>query len=169
MTRSVAATKVLTQCYAFIFFVFTFLKKTFIGWIACKVDDIGWSHRSSLSWSSVVCAISVDFPFFAKTEKNETSTSRSAALHSQKKKEKMIALTKKMFKRSTSYSLTYILIFTVGKHLIQGIQEYEKGNLRNALSCFTEGTELKCKNDSLNATQIRQSLGEFTWYICFSL
>ena len=80
-----------------------------------------------------------------------------------------------MLKRSTNYSPIRVLIFTAEKHIIQGRLEEKKNNLRNASSCFTEGIALKCKNDNLNAmlyflrANIHQRLGEFTWYICFSL
>lgn len=82
----------------------------------------------------------------------------------------MIALKKIkiiMLKRSTNNLSIRVLIFTAGKHMIQGGLEVNKNNLRNALSCYTEGIALKCKDDSLNATlyllraNIRQSLGEF--------
>ena len=80
-----------------------------------------------------------------------------------------------MFKRSTNYSPIRVLILTAIKHWIQGIQEHLKSNLGNALSCYTEGIEVKCKADSLNArlyflrSHIRQFLVEFTWDICFPL
>ena len=52
--------------------------------------------------------------------------------------------------------------------MIQGTQEEKKNNLRNALRCYTEGIQLKCKDEKLNAglsffrANIRQRLGEVT-------
>ena len=75
-----------------------------------------------------------------------------------------------MFKPSTTYSPIRVLILTAMKHLIQGILENQKNNLTNALSCFTEGIELNCKNDHCNVNadlyflraDIHHRLGEFT-------
>ena len=73
-----------------------------------------------------------------------------------------------MFKRSTTYSPIRVLILTAIKLCTQGKLEDRKNNLRNALSCFTEAIELKCKFDTLNAelysirADIHICLGEFT-------
>lgn len=73
-----------------------------------------------------------------------------------------------MLKRSTNYLPISVLIFTAWKHSTQGIQEENKNNFRNALSCYTEGIALKCRDDKLNAglyllrANVRQSLGEFS-------
>lgn len=73
-----------------------------------------------------------------------------------------------MFKRSTNYSPIRVFILTAWKHCTQGSLEYQKNNLRNALSCYTEGIEVRCKNDNVNGVlyflraNIRQRLGEFS-------
>ena len=73
-----------------------------------------------------------------------------------------------MFKLSTTYSPIRVLILTAMEHLIQGRLESQKNNLRNALSCATEGIKLNCKEDNLNTSlyflraEIHRRLGEFT-------
>ena len=73
-----------------------------------------------------------------------------------------------MFKLSTTYSPIRVLILTAMKHLTQGKLESQKNNLRNALSCFTEGIELDSKNVTTNLelytlrAGIHHRLGEFT-------
>ena len=52
----------------------------------------GVTGRFRVSRSFVVCAVSIDFQFLAKTPITETFTSRSAVFHSQEKK--LIALKK---------------------------------------------------------------------------
>ena len=79
-----------------------------------------------------------------------------------------------MPKKSTDNSPIRVLILTAKTHLIKGVIE-EKNDLRIALSCFTEGIEVNCKDDTLNAVlyllraTIQENLGEFTRYIHFPL
>ena len=73
-----------------------------------------------------------------------------------------------MFKLSTTYSPIRVLILTAMEHLIQGRLESQKNNLRNALSCVTEGIKLNCRKDKWNVVlyffraEIHRLLGEFT-------
>ena len=76
-------------------------------------------------------------------------------------------------KNSSTYSLICVLIFSARAQLLKGRIEYEKGDFRNALSCYTEGIELKCKDDELNASLYlarllsHKQLGEFTRLFVF--
>ena len=80
-----------------------------------------------------------------------------------------------MFKISTNNSSIHFLILAVLTHYVKGNIQEKKNDLRNALSCYTEGIEVKCKNDKLNGelylrrSQIHYLLGEFRRHICFSL
>ena len=79
-----------------------------------------------------------------------------------------------MFKKFTDNSPIRVLILTATIHWIKGIKE-KKSDLRNALRCFTEGIEVHCKDDRLNAklyglrSSIHHSLGEFRRNIRFPL
>ena len=79
-----------------------------------------------------------------------------------------------MPKKSTDNSPIRVLILTAKTHLIKGVIE-EKNDLRIALSCFTEGIEVNCKDDRLNAvlslcrSNIHHNLGKFTRHIRFPL
>ena len=80
-----------------------------------------------------------------------------------------------IFEKFTDNSLIHVFILTALTHLIKGIIELEKNDLRNALSCFTEGIEVNCKGDRLNAmlyfvrSTIHGTLGKFTRHIRFPL
>ena len=43
------------------------------------------------------------------------------------------------------------LILSAKAQLLKGEVEHGKDDFREALSCYTEGIELKCKDDKLNA------------------
>ena len=85
-----------------------------------------------------------------------------------------LKLTKKVSKIITDNSPIRVLILTALTHLIKGNIE-QKSDLRKALSCCTEGIEVHCKDDSLNAklyslrSSIHHNLGEFTRHIRFPL
>ena len=78
-----------------------------------------------------------------------------------------------MFKSITNNSPIHNLILTARIHEIKGEIQEKKNNLRNALSCYSEGIELKCKNDKLNfslylkRSRIHQLLGKFRRHIHF--
>ena len=80
-----------------------------------------------------------------------------------------------MLKKFTDNSSIRVLIPTAKTHLIKGVIEQEKNDLRNALSCFTKGIEVNSKDDRLNAllhfsrSTIHHYLGMFTQHIRFPL
>jgi len=80
-----------------------------------------------------------------------------------------------MFKISTNNSSIHFLILAVLTHYVKGNIQEKKNDLRNALSCYTEGIEVKCKDDNWNfklylkRSLIHQGLGEFRLHICFPL
>ena len=80
-----------------------------------------------------------------------------------------------MFKISANNSSIRFLILTVVAHYVEGTIQMTKNDLRNALSCFTEGIEVKCKDDYWNfklyrdRLQTHRQLGEFRLHICFPL
>ena len=80
-----------------------------------------------------------------------------------------------MFKKFSDNSPIFVLILTARTHWIKGFIELEKNDLRNALSCLTEGIEVHCKDDRLNAMlyldrcTIHKKLGKFTRHIRFPL
>lgn len=73
-----------------------------------------------------------------------------------------------MLKNSTNYSSIRVLILTATAHLLKGEVEHEKKDFRNALSCYTDGIGVKCKDDALNAqlyfrrSHSHRHLGKFT-------
>lgn len=73
-----------------------------------------------------------------------------------------------MLKNSTNYSSIRVLILTATAHLLKGEVEHEKKDFRNALSCYTDGIGVKCKDDALNAklyfekAHQHHHLGKFT-------
>ena len=79
-----------------------------------------------------------------------------------------------MFKKFTDNSPMRVLILTAQTHLIKGAIE-EDNDLRIALSFFTEGIEVNCTDDTLNAmlyynrSIIHRKLGKFTRDIRFPL
>ena len=79
-----------------------------------------------------------------------------------------------MFKNFTNNFPIRVLNLTARTHWIKGMIE-EKNDLTNALSCYTEGIEVNCKDDLLNTklylfrASIHCSLGEFTRHISFTL
>ena len=99
---------------------------------------------------------------------------RSAAFQRKQNCDCTLLSSQKMPKKSTDNSPIRVLILTAKTHLIKGVIE-EKNDLRIALSCFTEGIEVNCKDDRLNAalyvhmSRIHQNLGKFTRHIRFPL
>ena len=77
-----------------------------------------------------------------------------------------------MFKNFSKNCPIHVLNLTARTHWIKGNIE-QKSDLKNALSCFTEGIEVNCKDDALNArlyvsrSEIHDSLGELTRHIRF--
>lgn len=73
-----------------------------------------------------------------------------------------------MLKNSTNYSSIRVLILTATAHFLKGKVEDEKKDFRNALSCYTDGIGVKCKDDALNAqlyfrrSHSHRHLGKFT-------
>ena len=63
-------------------------------------------------------------------------------------------------------------VLTAWSHFKKGLTE-EENDLRNALTCYTEGIEVNCKDDALNAglyflrSRIHHRLGEFAPHIHF--
>ena len=52
---------------------------------------------------------------------------------------------------SKSYFSMHAFILSARAQLLKGEAEHGKNDFRKALSCYTEGIELKCKDDTLNA------------------
>ena len=83
--------------------------------------------------------------------------------------------TKKMFKKFTDNSPIRVLIFTAMTYFAKKATKLDKIDLRIALSCFSDGIEVNCKDDRLNAwlyfgrSTIHGRLGKFTRHICFPL
>ena len=80
---------------------------------------------------------------------------------------------------SKNYFSTCALILSARVQYLKGNLEHDKNDLRQALSCYTEGIELKCKDDKLNANlylmraHSHMHLGELTrlvflFYYCFT-
>ena len=97
---------------------------------------------------------------------------RSAAF--QRKQNCDCTLLSSQTKKFTDNSPICVLILTARIHFIKGRIEM-KNDLRIALSCFTEGIEVNCKEDRLNAmlysnrSNIHHNLGKFTRHIRFLL
>ena len=78
-----------------------------------------------------------------------------------------------MFRNFTNNSPIRVLILTADTLRIKGLFEEKKNDLRNALSCYTEAIEVKCKDDNRNLllylgrSQIHQQLGKFRRHIRF--
>ena len=78
-----------------------------------------------------------------------------------------------MFKSFTNNSSIHVLILTVSTLWMKGNIKKEKNDLRNALSCYTEAIEVKCKNDGINfclylmRSRIHYILGEFRLHYLF--
>ena len=78
-----------------------------------------------------------------------------------------------MFKSFTNNSSIRVLIFAAIKLSIKGQIQEKKNDLKNALSCYTEAIEVKCKDDELNSSfyilrwRIHYLLGEFRRHVCF--
>ena len=69
---------------------------------------------------------------------------------------------------SKNYFSTCALILSARVQYLKGQLEHDKNDFRQALSCYTEGIELKCKDDKLNVelyfgrAHVHKHLGELT-------
>ena len=52
---------------------------------------------------------------------------------------------------SKNYFSIHVLILSAREQLLKGKVEHDKKDFIEALSCYTEGIELQCKDDKLNA------------------
>ena len=78
-----------------------------------------------------------------------------------------------MFKNFSNNSLIHVLILTARALWRKGNNQEKKNDLRNALGCYTEAIDVKCKDYKLNFIlcwarfSIHNLLGEFRRHICF--
>ena len=125
------------------------------------------------------CATSVGLQVLAKTLINEKPACdfyKQIGCSPKARKENcdcILLSSKSNVKSFANNSSIHILILTATTLGLKGQIQKNKHDLRNALSCYTEAIDVKCKDDGLNSSlyfmrsTIHLLLGEFRRHICF--